>query len=483
VMTPAEKSRLDGLTATSKGLPEDGDFLQSILTGPKLKAVRDEISTIAQTLPTLERESEENLPVDKVSLSDGRTLNCKILDEGPEVVKVARMLAGGVGGQLPLRRENITRIEKGKGIGAEFAAQWATARKGSLSAMIELLLWSKTNNLAGQAKMVAYTILKSDPANPQARTEAGLPADPVKQSEEASKGGIIVYQGKNWSPKDLRDKFLSDGYCILEGRWYSKKEKMIVVPGLFRYERQNDKPVLFGGLPLAHDIDTGYKVVLDPGTGQTMEVPETKLIRRFYSPEMKIALASRIPAGISMPIITPEQDVRLHVDDGTPPAGQQMSGEVTINVPVGTPILEASVMTVAEVKAGGAITVFHVSGSGDNQRRTKLYNCDAKESQSHVIPTELVRGMNEVSLVAVIEQTAAYSTKVERRHVRNMVMKGKIIQSPALDVIHHKQIPDYKAVLFPSTSNTFEVFRLKLALADPLPNVDKLFASNTDILK
>lgn len=482
VLTPAEKARLDGLTATEKGLPEDGDFLQAILTGPKLKSVRDEISLIAQTLPTLERESEENLPVDKVSMADGRTLNCKILEEGAEVVKVS-MVGGGVGGQLPLRRENITRMEKGKGIGTEFAAQWQTARKGSLVAMIELLLWSKSNNLKGQAKMVAFTILKSDPSNPQARAGAGLPADPVKQSEEAAAGGIIVYQGKNWTPKELRDKFLSDGYCILEGRWYSKKEKMIVVPGLFRYERQNDKPVLIGGMALAHDIETGYKIVLDPATGQTIEVPETKLIRRFYSPEMKVSLAGRIPAGLSMPVSTAELDIRLHVDDGVPVAGAQMSGEVTIQVPVGTPILEASVITLAEVKAGGSIAVFHVSGSGDNQRRTKLYNCDPKESQSHVIPTELVRGTTEVNFVAVIEQTAAYSTKVERRHVRNMVKVGKILQSPALDVIHHKLTPDYKAVLFPSTSNSFEVFRLKLAVAEPLPNVDKLFAGNTDILK
>jgi hypothetical protein len=483
VTTPAEKSRLDGLTVTEKGLPEDNDFLQAVLTGPKLKAVRDEISLISQTLPTLERESEENLPVDKVTLNDGRTLNCKILEEGTEVVKVSRMLAGGVGGQLPLRRDNITKIEKGKGIGADFSSQWATARKGSLAALIELLLWCKTNNLSGQAKMVAFTILKSDPANPQARSEAGLPPDPVKRSEEAAQGGIIAYQGKNWTPKELRDKFVSDGYSILEGRWYSKKEKMIVVPGLFRYERQNDKPVLFGGLALAHEIETSYKIVLDPGTGQTVEVPETKLVRRFYSPAMTVSLAARPPAGLSMPVSTAEQDIRLHADEGTPPAGQQMTGEVTIQVPVGSPILEASVITLAEVKAGGQITVYHVSGSGENQRRTKLYTCDPKESQSHPIPTELVRGTTEVNLVAVIEQTSAYTTKVERRHVRNLVRDGKIIRSPALDVIHHKLSPDYKAVLFPSNSNTYEVFRLKVNLAEPLPNIDKLFAGNTDVLK
>jgi hypothetical protein len=483
VLSPVEKSRADGLTVTEKGAPEDADFLQSILTSPKLKSVRDEISTISQTLPTLERESDENLPVDKVTLADGRVLNCKVIDEGVDVVKVSRALSGGVGGQLPLRRDNITRIEKGKGIGTEFTAQWQTARKGSLAAMIELLMWCKTNNLAGQAKLVAYTILKSDPANPQARTEAGLPADPVKQSEDLAKGGFISYQNRNWPAKELRDKFLSDGYCILEGRWYSKKEKMVSVPGLFRYERQNDKPVLFGGLALAHEIDTTYKTVQDQTSGQFMEVPETKMVRRFYSPPLQVALTSRIPGGITPPVSTSELEVRLHVDEGSPPAGQAMTGEVTIQVPLGVPILEASIITTAEVKAGGTITIYHVTGSGDGGRRVKLYTCDPKESQSHVIPPELIRGLNEVNLVAVIEQTAAYTAKIERRHVRNVIRNGKFITSPALDIIHHRQIPDYKAVLFPSNSNTIEVFRLKAALAEPMPNLDKLFVGNLEVLK
>ena len=49
--------------------------------------------------------------------------------------------------------------------------------------------------------------------------------------------------------------------------------------------------------------------------------------------------------------------------------------------------------------------------------------------------------------------------------------------------IYLKATPDYKAVLFPSNSNTYEVFRLKVNLAEPLPNIDKLFAGNTDVLK
>jgi hypothetical protein len=488
VLSPAEKARLDGIAASGRGVPDDADFMQALLTGSKLKAVRDEVALIVQTLPTLERESQENLPVDRITLVEsGRVMNCKILDEGAEVLKVSRTLASGVGGQMPIRREAISRIEKGKGIGTEFATRWEAAQKGTLASQVELLSWCKDNTLTGQAKLVAFTILRADPSNTLARTEAGFPADPVKQAEEIAKGGLIMYQGKNWNPKQLRDKFVADGFCLLDGRWYSKKDKMIVVPGLFRYERQQDKPVNFTGLTLVHDQETVYKQVQDVGTGQFIEQSELRLLRRFYSPEMIVGRGGGYPAGFVPPVSTAELDIRVEIDVGIPPAGTKMSGEVMINVPVGGTILEASVITTAEVKAGGSITVYHVgapgAGNENAEKRTKLYSCDPKESQSHPIPTDLVRGTTEVNLVAVIEQTAAYSKKVDRRHVRGATYKGKILMSPAVDIIHHKEIPEYKAVLFPSNSNTVEVFRLRCAIADPSPQLDKLFAANPEVLK
>jgi len=487
VLTPAEKSRLDGLSSSGRGGAEDGDFLLSVLTGGKLKAVRDEVALIGQTLPTLERESQENLPVDRVTLVEsGRVMNCKILDEGAEVVKVSRIMASGVGGQLPIRRDAISKIEKGKGIGSDFAARWESAQKGTLAGQVELLSWCKDNTLPGQAKLVAFTILRADPSVTLARTESGLPTDPVKYAEELAKGGMIAYQGKNWSPKQLKDKFISDGFVLLDGKWYSKKEKMIVVPGLFRYERQADKPVNFSGSALlCHESETTYKQVQDVTTGQYVEQAETKLLRRFYSPQMTVGLTARVPPGVVAPVSTYELDIRLEIDEPTPAANTKMTGEVIISVPVGAAMLDASVITAAEVKSGGSIVVYLVTGlgTGENERRTKLYTCDPKENQSHVIPTELIRGATDLTLVAVIEQTAAYNPKTERRHVRGATFKGKVQQSPAVDVIHYRQIPDYKALLFPSNSNTIEVFRLKTAVADPSPQLDKLFASNPDALR
>jgi hypothetical protein len=485
VVSPPEKTRLEGLIATRRGLPEDAAFIQSILSGNKLKAVRDEAAQLTQTIPTVEREAQEGLPTDKVTLADGRVLNCRILEEGPELVKVSRMMSSGVAGQVPLRRENITRLEKGKGVGAEFATRWETAQKGTLAGLVELLVWCKENSLPGQAKLVACTIVKQDPSNTQARTEAGLPADPIKIAEEASRGGIIAYQGRNWTVKELKEKFLKDGYWLIDGLWYSRKEKMISVPGLFRYERQNEKPVIFGGgsAQICHDTEVTYKPVLDPQGSSNVETPEIKYVKRFFAPQMTVSLSGRPPPStVVIPPNTAELMIQVSVDEGFPGAGTPMKGEVTINVPLGEPLLEASVLTTAEVKAGGSITVYHVIGSGDNEKRTKLYVCEAKEGASHVIPPELIRGLQELNLVAVIEEPATYIAKVERRHARGVVMKGKYLQSPGVDVIHYRQIPDYKAELFPSNSNTMEVFRLKAVLAEPAPHLNKVFA-NPDLLK
>jgi hypothetical protein len=91
--------------------------------------------------------------------------------------------------------------------------------------------------------------------------------------------------------------------------------------------------------------------------------------------------------------------------------------------------------------------------------------------------------LTEVNLIAVIEEPSAFIPKTERRHVRGAVRQGKVLVSPAVDVLHYKQVPDYKAVLFPSTQNAMDVFRLKLAVGEPLPLVDKLFANNPEVLK
>jgi hypothetical protein len=58
-----------------------------------------------------------------------------------------------------------------------------------------------------------------------------------------------------------------------------------------------------------------------------------------------------------------------------------------------------------------------------------------------------------------------------------------VIIQPALDIIHYRTFPDYRAVHFPSNQNTIEVFRLKVATAEPAAWINKLFAGTTELPK
>jgi hypothetical protein len=190
------------------------------------------------------------------------------------------------------------------------------------------------------------------------------------------------------------------------------------------------------------------------------------------------------PPGVTPPVTTYELDIRTEYDKGTPAPGALMKGEVPLFVTIGEPIFEASVMTTAEVKTGGSIVVYLVTKGTEGEKRTKLYTCDPKESQSHALPPDLIRGATELNLVAVIEGTAGYTQKIERRHVHDAFREGKRVTLPALDVVHARMIPDYKAVLFPSTpSSGSDVFRLKATTGEPAASLNKLFEGNPDALK
>jgi hypothetical protein len=71
---------------------------------------------------------------------------------------------------------------------------------------------------------------------------------------------------------------------------------------------------------------------------------------------------------------------------------------------------------------------------------------------------------------------AAYTPKKERR-VTQLPRKNQsgLIVADGKEVVHYRQIPDFKATLFPSNSNTVEVFRLKLSVGEPAAALNDLF--------
>lgn len=469
--------RFTQLSNGAQATDEEAAQVMNLLSGARSKAARDDQSKIQELYASAEKEAFEGLPVDRVKMKDGRVIQCRIVEEGADIVKAERRLAGGVGGNLNLRREEIELIEKGKGIGSEWPSRWDLALKSAQAQQQATLDWCKTNALTGQGKLMALLLLKGDPSIQRARVEVGLPPDPVKFSEDMARGGIIPFQGRNWGAKELKLKLLKDGCALMDGKWYGKKERTISVPGLFKYEGQTEQPVQISSVtaPLSHDEETIFQLL------NNQEQSEVRQLRRFYAPTLGVmGIAPLKGSGYNVPADTLETRYQLRVDGGSPRAGASTQGEVLISVPLDVPILEASVMTLAEVKAGGSITVYLVNSEGP---RTKLYACSGKEDGTHKLP-DLIKGRTQIDLAVVISAPAAYIQKPpQSRTVRPVNKNNNRVIEQGLVVVHYRLIPEYKAVLFPSTHNTFEVFRLKAQVAESLPLFDKLFEQCPELLK
>ncbi len=467
VVSGPEKTRLDALLAAGKGAPEDVEFLKGILTGPRLRAVKEEVVMIRDTRARLEPEAMEGLPIDLVTMNDGRPLNGRIIDETPEMVMLERKIGAGSLVKMPLKKADIKQVQKGKGVGGEFKTRWEAAKKGGSPALLPVLAWCKENTLALQASLTAYTILVDDPGRSEARQEAGLATDPVARWQEAEKqGGFITYEGRRWVPRELKDKLIRDGYALVDGKWLKGTPRIVSVPSLFRYENQNVKPVQIGG-NLANDEVVTYNIL----NGQ--EKADIKAMRRFYAATQMTVSATKTKLNARTDV-----DQWLLEDKGAPPQGSAMKGEVYITVPLNAPILEASVMTLAEVKSGAIAVSLLADG-----RRIQLYRCQSKEDSSHKLPEE-IRGKREVQLVAEITGAASYVRKPEEKKVitRGKKDSDRVIER-ASEIIIRQLVPEYPAVLFPSNANTIEVFRLTVTTGEEAPQLDALFQNAAEVLK
>ncbi len=131
VLNPTEKARVQAIVDSGEGGKDDTSFLGAVLTGIKLRAVKAEAASVDEKLSKLSTEALEGAPMDRVVMNDGRVLNCWIMEETPETVRVERKMATGVGGMMSLKRSDVKEALKGKGAGAEFKTRWEAARKGA----------------------------------------------------------------------------------------------------------------------------------------------------------------------------------------------------------------------------------------------------------------------------------------------------------------------------------------------------------------
>lgn len=167
-LPPADGKRLEQLLLARKGAQEDLDWLQTRILGEALPSFQREADLVRSKVLELEPKLKENVASDVIYRKNGTKFEGQIIAETAERVKIK-----GLYGAVEISREDILKIEKGKGAATEFPARFAEA-KGKLEKLAPLLAWCAEKNIKREREYVAYVILTLDASNEKARNAVGL---------------------------------------------------------------------------------------------------------------------------------------------------------------------------------------------------------------------------------------------------------------------------------------------------------------------
>jgi serine/threonine protein kinase len=345
-----DRGRADALLLAGQGTSDDTGFLIGRFSD-LLRKAEDEQKQIAVRMRDLEaRLAEASTQADTVVCKDGRRIEGTILEENETQVKLKSRF-----GAVTLSRDEISRVDKGKGSAAEFrtAYQAAAGRKPEL---LKLLTFAKDRKLAPQQELAALAVVSVDPADEHCRADAGLSRSPFGAAvdpEPASASGRIDYQGRSFTPDQFRQELRSLGYVFINGAWCEKVPKSMKIDNLYRDEGRLG--AIYKGSSVQSQTHTERDTVYDFQTKSW--VPRTK----------KVADARYIGGG----------------------------GSCYIEVASPGPLIEARVHARSQVaKSGGYVTVSVVLDPGEVVGKV-LYSLAAPgENNGSYDVTEKVAGHN-----------------------------------------------------------------------------------------
>lgn len=167
-LLPVDRKHLEDLQKTRKGTPEDIEWLKRFIAKETLPSFQREADLVRSKLLSLEPKLKEGVATDVLIWKSGSRLECQIVEETPEAVKVR---APGISTTIP--RSQIQKIEKGKGVETEFPGKYAEAR-GNAEKLDGLLAWCTEKKLRVEKEYVAYQLLTLNAAHEKARAAVGL---------------------------------------------------------------------------------------------------------------------------------------------------------------------------------------------------------------------------------------------------------------------------------------------------------------------
>jgi hypothetical protein len=167
-----DRARLDALLAAKTGTQDDLRFLSLRIQAEILPAFEREARAVRSRAVELEPKLKQTTAVDLIYFKGGRTLAAQVVAETDETVKIKN---GPTAWTEP--RENIARIEKGKGPGPAFAGKLAACPR-TVADLSKLLTWCQDGTLRMEAEYVGLLIMALDPRPDGPRKAAQLPPKP-----------------------------------------------------------------------------------------------------------------------------------------------------------------------------------------------------------------------------------------------------------------------------------------------------------------
>lgn len=171
-LIPADRKRLEDLSSSRRGGTDDVDWIKTRILAESLPTFQREAEQIRSQTLALEPRLKENAATDVITRKNGTKVEGQIVETTEAFVKIKTRF-----GAASIPKDEVQKIEKGKGSATEFPARYAEA-KGSLEKLVPLLAWCTEKSLKLEKEFVAYNILTMDASNEKARSAVGL-ARPV----------------------------------------------------------------------------------------------------------------------------------------------------------------------------------------------------------------------------------------------------------------------------------------------------------------
>jgi hypothetical protein len=166
-LLPGDRKRLEDLAAGKRGSQEDIDWLKTRILAESIPTFQHEADQVRSQILALEPKLKETAATDVIYRKNGTKVEGQIVETTETFVKIKTRY-----GAASIPKEEISKVEKGKGSATEFPGRYADAR-GNVDKLAPLLAWCTEKNLKLEKEYVAYNILTLDASNEKARSAVG----------------------------------------------------------------------------------------------------------------------------------------------------------------------------------------------------------------------------------------------------------------------------------------------------------------------